>query len=510
MNAVILFSKYVIIINCFSIVFTFSFSSSVTHGTKKTMSALSVFFILTCCYIVLSEWAVPRIEMDLLSRRKEKTMSEHLLKLGESKEGEKDYSGAAKFYKMYLFIVPDNNDIKIKLGEVKNKIYTEKENAAIYEPIPVIYGNSGNTNENLILLARKNLKTDNFFYAYYYASLVLNNDAGNYKAKEIARYAKEKMASVSFKNEDKKKAELFQRKRLAVKLFEKKKYIEAYYSFNLLKKSRPDDKDIKEYLLRIDKKLKNIVFFHSEIEESYYCKALDNIIFLNSDKDNEVEIIFIDRLISGKKGIYFLGVERIIINTKKEIIAHYRVRYGKLINGKINTFCIDDTDAAVTYPPEIFRLRSPFAISNDIELLLSVNELKRIGKLQGKDTGLGIFDLWSIRGRLKKYGYSEEAVSLEILLRISKLFSFLVLLLFSLVISNSTNSRYSKRPAFAYLFSPLIIAAIKLLIDLFYYFQSLVFRSALLNFDFQISFIVMMILQTVLITSALLLLSGEE
>jgi hypothetical protein len=278
--------------------------------------------------------------------------------------------------------------------------------------------------------------------------------------------------------------------------------IRAYFIFVELHRRYPLDKPTTEYLEQVRTSLADKAFFVAEAELALSFRDLADrdIVFFNTVKENERELVSIEGMIAVGGEQYFRNIEVAGLGAGGRLLYHYTAPYGKLVrkvtlstNGLERRQTVDyfitmngigRLDPEVRTGATVLSGRPP--LDRDRGLLLGVDpevlhsytltradiEEKSLGELAGLLPPLQRKPLFAGHARM------HELIIREIVLHVSRPFLLLILTLFCFCIGLTQNARYlSSVPKAAYLWVLIIPFAMIAIMDvvLFLHRMSTVF-----------------------------------
>ncbi len=535
-NSIILFIENLVPIHCAAILLVYSM---IVHPspetTKKTFSAklfhqivsstLVLFLVFTLIYTILAEIFLPAkyIAQDDLEYRTQ--IAKEFYKNAEDALKENNLTAARQNINLYLDIDPKRQSALGILDTINKKTVapgdSEKSEAGISkeqnQPLNM-------TAEQLIAQAETYMKAEDYFSAHYYASRAFQIDGTRVDAKRMASQAWEKIAQFKPDEKDTAKRTLFQTKRDGYDAFMQNDFIKAYYIFNELSKQTVKDPDVQEFLMKSLEEMNKISFFSDEAIQTSHLPGRKNIIFINAHGKNKKEFIHFDKLISVQEGIYVFGIEGIAFGPSWEVMYHFQAPYGKIMKEQIistgnktkedayylNMQCLDREKENVRYYPVYLKMNTNGESSNIIRIKPSAETLLNLSYVQKSLKQISITSLWRTGEILEDLGFRKEPFLYEIIARLLKPFSFLVLSILATAIGWRLRSTYEKRrPLLAIVFLPAIPFIIFIISQSYVYANQVIFGFLIFAVGFIIAQVAFFVLQFAFLFISLIFLSGQ-
>jgi hypothetical protein len=383
----------------------------------------------------------------------------------------------------------------------------------------------------LLEMAEGFYEREDYFSAHYYAALAYKLNPKRRDAQRLAARAREMIASKDLSKLEMEEKLLFERKREGYEYFVNEQYYQAYSVFRELENRYPQDADVISYLTKSEERLSRESFFLEEAEQIDTLPGARDLLFLNHDREDEREIVYIGKLAGIDSGVFGKDIE-VLRFGDQGLLYHYYAPYGKLRDGMLNLHGVsrlsgdrktddrrsgrasgESRESVPRYLSGAARLRQerlPYmlALTPTLEQLPSLSGGRAAS---ASKESLGFFTLWQARSQIGGFGYLESTVSGEILRRMLLPFSFLVLCLFSVAIGWRFQARFLTRPHWILLiFMPLFPIVAIPLVGLYSYAQQILMNFVLLRLSFSITLIVFLALQGLLLFFAMIILAGQR
>ncbi|NOY10479.1 MAG: hypothetical protein GXP33_16720 [Spirochaetes bacterium] len=519
-----LFIRYLLPVTVSSVLITYSLLFKIGDAYTKPGIArpfnqmiaapLVLFVILTTLYMVLLEGVQPKIVNKLESEKYLSSLVREYGRRWEDALKDKNYEKAIKYLDLYLAIDKSNKKVMDKLSDIKlHALGQGKEETKIVkkaESGKVSEADSMTKVDEYIKKAEEYFKNEDYYSANYYATLAYRIDPERRDARRIAGQSWEKIASFTVSEKEKEKSSFFKMKKEGYSSLMGKEYIKAYYIFKSLQKEKPDDPDVVFYLKKAQEKISKISFFIDEAEKVLTLPGQHNLFFVNSRKNGEEEFIFIGSMIRAENGIYFTDIESIKLKKNNGVIYHFKAPYGKYVTGTIVMNCIDRENPGIRKEAVYISGSRARGEKNIIRLNPLPEELSKLRIGYGVLRDMSIAELWTFRKDFTAYGFVPQYIEINILLKLLRPFSFLILSLFAIVIGWIFRIRYADHPSvFSFIVIPLFPAVVFFFIELYQFANRIILGYTLMVFGFTIALIFLLVLETFLLILTMVFLSGQ-
>ncbi len=495
---------------------------------QLVVSPVIFFVVLTVIYTVLSVGFLPVILRNLEDKQYLSRLAGDFRKKWEEKLKAKDYGEALKYMKFYLAIDKNNKEVRTKYSDLRLKVMTvgdaerresskrakDKENSnELGEGFEL-----GESAINYLELAHKFFKEEDYFSAHYYASLAFDIDKGLTEAKRLMSKSWDKISAIAkggsyyLSEAEKKKQELYSKKKDGYKNFLEGNYVESYYIFNDLNKEYPDDPDVRVYLAKVKEKLAGVAFFKDEIEEVINLPGYRDILFVNGNRGADREIVYIGKIIPVVNDIYMENIEAICVNvTGGRVKYHFFAPYGKLVDKTILLKCLDRDNSKNVVCANYIEGKRENAIKDILKIEPTVSQLKELRADYRNLEGMYLAGLWGVREEVEKFGLIERYVDIAILVKLVDPFSFLILSLFGISFGWFFRARYiSNPPFFSYLFIPFLPVMVAFFVMMYRYAIKIFLLFLVLVAGFWTALTVMLIAQALLLFFAIVTVAGQK
>ncbi len=481
------------------------------HFVNIIEKSIFLFLILTLVFTILTEGLLPGI---LKKQANQLYMSEMAVDyfteandIINSDSGNKDYKSIILMLKAYLQIDADNPAVKSTLDWAAGNVEVKKDSKPADSGINL--EQNANKAADYIIRAEEYLADEDYYSSLYYADLAYKLDSTREDAQRAAAKSREGIRSLEPDQNDREAREYYELKKTGFDKLQNDDPIGAYYIFRSLSLSTMDDGDIIEFLNRSEEKISQISFFVDEAEKYQYLPGIENIVYLENDQT----LIHIGKMILlGSEEAFFYNIEVVELNSNGDISRHYTAPYGKYLfkSKSIIMQVIDRDNEGISFRPEFIVGDSE--TPEDILLTVSpgLSEMEFMGDTDNSIKFMNIIQLFRASSVYDKYGYLKEPVEIILLNRILKPFTFLIISFISVSIGWFLRFRNSSLPWLALITMPFIPFVLKYILSVYEYCIKLLLGFALLQTNFTIAIIVLIISQGILLFAALVSIAGQK
>lgn len=475
--------------------------------------------VLTLFYVVSQEWILPVESQRRQTYSYNSALAQQLYDRAQKSYNAAQYQQALTRIEQYLAVNPTDDKAQDLRRSALSRIPTgasiteNQETPAQFSAIPV--SGDGLSVQQLLDRSSRYFRSEDYFSAYYYATLVLRADPRLNEAQRLQSRSLEKIRSIDVSRMAKEKATVFDRKRQGFLDLESGNSIGAYYIFNSLSKTAPDDPDVRRYLAAAKEGVEQISFFADEITGVVALPGIQRVMFVNNRTESYVELLYFGKLINAPEGVYAVDVELMRFSPKGQVQLHLHAPYGKIVSQQLVLRAIDRESSGkgggVTMQPEVYAGKLPKDTGPIFPLLIPVRDLETIAQGPTRLTSASLVSLWSAVKVLGTYGYATQPVYLEIAMRILLPFSFVILSFLSLSLGWRLRSRYLTRPP---ILTVLLLPVIPIVINYLFRLYTYGFRSVLgftiLYTGFTVTLAVLLASQAILLALALFSLAVQS
>lgn len=426
--------------------------------------------ILTAGYTFLSLTIQPLLARHMAIRESQTLYTREILQEARAAEEEGRLREALVYYDLYLAMNSRREDVRKQRELVQESVLmlasstdmsSPAEQSSMERQNPQTVSSGPGVRE-LLVKAGEFFEEEDYFSAHYYASLASEIEKNNRSAQILKEETWKKLNGFEPDNSSKEAASLFESKLRGYRALQAGEFLSAYYLFEELRRKFPRDSEIAEFGDAAERALETVAFFKDEVQNLLVLPGSDNILYMTAG-DDTWEIVSIDRMVETAKGTYFLGVEVLGFDGTGDILYHYRAPFGKLLEGVISVNSRDRNDRQASYLPE-YRVGRPEESVPVIPLRIKHSQLSLFTLKGASGPARGLFELWTGRELLEQAGYDPNAAGMEILVRLTDPFLFLILSLAAVAFGWVHRARYTDRvPFLLYLLAaalPLVLVPI--------------------------------------------------
>ncbi|WP_455381249.1 LptF/LptG family permease [Salinispira pacifica] len=475
--------------------------------------------VLTLLYVVSQEWILPAEVQHRQTYVYNSALAQQLFDRAKSSYDNGEYQQALTRVEQYLSVNPDDDKARELRRDALSRIPTgnpappEDRRKVDFPAIPV--SGEGLSIQQLLDRSSRYFQSEDYFSAYYYATLVLRADPRQNEAQRLQSRSLDRIRSVDVSSLAKEQADIFSRKRQGFLDLESGNTIAAYYIFHALSKRAPGDPDVQRYLAAAKAGVEQISFFADEITGIIALPGVQRVMFVNERSETYVELLYFGKLITAPEGVYVVDVELIRFTPGGKIQLHLHAPYGKIVSQQLILRAIARNNSGkgggVTMQPAVYRGALPKDTGPIFALQIPVRDLATIAQGPTRLSSAGLVNLWSAVKVLGTYGYATQPVHLEIAMRILLPFSFIILAFLSLSLGWRLRSRYlSRPPILTILLLPMVPVVVAYLFRLYTYGFRSILGFTTLYAGFTVTLIVLLASQAVLLALALFSLAVQS
>jgi hypothetical protein len=416
---------------------------------------------------------------------------------------------AQNLLQRYLAIKPDDSDGLKMYKEISLRITNQYSiSDEVYEKEGVMQSAQNLSYEDALRLARSYLEIEDYYSAYYYSRIATELSGSSEDARAVTSKAWTALIRTRPSREDSEEFNLFSQKKHGTELLLSKKPIEAYYLFNELKVDYPEDPDVKKYLAQSIEATRNLTYFIDEAEQILSFPGDTEICYLNENSETHKELLFIGKIVSLAEGTFFENIEVITFSPGAGVKKQMTARYGKLVGDHIVLTGIDRENPHLRIFPEYQRTDSLPVIFNTLKLNIEPQHLKGLSSRGNIYKKLDMLELIEFEPLIENYGRSVDPLYIEIIYRILKPFSFMILSFLILALSWKYRRYSGKIPIAGLILSPVIIYIISIFSEAYIYVVELLCSFIFLSSGRAAAISLLVISQVVLLIITLLLISS--
>ncbi len=511
-NTVILFSRYMLaltltgILLCYSLIFPYQLGDESARISFLQLIGKNIilFLVLTVVYVSLYEGVSPSLRKAQYKMAADTDIALKFYHTGLDSMKAGKYSDAHAAFSSFLVLDKDNKIIKEAFDWTAAQMVIKPAQSAAPDITVSVVQKMHNFTD-----AENYFKNKDYFSAYYYAFLASETDEKNLKEKALRLMAESenKISSLRALVTDKKKRVYFQRKMNAVDALKSGRYYNAYYAFKQLVHDFPGDMDMKDFFNKSRDAVTKDYFFVDEIKRYSGLPGINNIIYLQKNKQGDSVLVKIKKFIRAEDGEYFFSIEVLEFSPKKGIIEHFTAPYGKLSKDGYIIFKAIGKNEKKEYSPT-YLIKSS-GVENRTENISAKKLLPHFGDLvflqrKGMQDGTTILELFNMWRTVGKYGYLTTPLEISLIGSILFPFTFFIFSLFAISIGWFFRIWKRRMPLFTLLLVPLLPFVIHKLFLLYLYSAKGFYAFFLFKTGFTVSLVILFSVQAALLFWALL------
>jgi hypothetical protein len=359
------------------------------------------------------------------------------------------------------------------------------------------------TTAELLERARRLLDEQDYFTAHYYATLAREQRPGSEDAQRLVTQARQGIEQVDLSERQEEERRRYQQKRAGYNaLFNEDNPIEAYSIFLDLQEEYPGrDPDVERYMEEAIREIRNISFFLDEVESIAAPPAANDILVVDPGPDGGKQFVHVQSLYRLPSGSYAERVEVVGVSPEWEVDYHFLAPYTKFVDSHLALRGIERDNPENQVTPTYYVDNRTEELRYILRLDVTPLTLEQAGTdIEHAD----ILTLWRMTELFPRIGFPDEPVYVELGLRLTVPFSFLVLSLLTMAVTWRWRSRYIARPPLpALLLIPLLPLVLNYFTLLFLYGQRVVATFLLIALGVSSGFIALLVLQGVLVVFSL-------
>jgi len=468
-------------------------------------SALILFIVITCSYIILFEAFFP------LANRKVQYY-ERISKIINDLEKQKtkaysdDLNEVLQILQIERSVYPEKLHLEEEITKI-NSLLRDQEKVTSQNMISKKVEQSSVTSKDstyYMTKARNAFNDQDWASTILFAQRALELQSTLTEASQLLNNAKSYLKNPELikSNQD----NLFEAKRKALTLLEIGNTTAAYYQFKTLSTLFPLDNEIQNYLKLSQQEVSKTAFFFKEVKNlESFSRLNSDLVFVLKHKE-DVEILFHwDKIVKINNIFYIQNINAFAFSSQGQILYSFTAPYGKIHNNLLLLRCLDEDNPDEELAPKI----RPYSINNvDLSQIPLPNETTELLPSHGFSIkelqGLSLGQLFKVQPLIKSLGYREELVESEILERLLKIFSIISLSFLSIAFGWSLRYQIHKyKPSRIFIFSfPILFYITNYLYEFYLYLNKILFSYLLLYHGVALSRILLLILQVLIIVSS--------
>ena len=483
-KAVLRFVSSLLTAHCTTVILTVSFSAktSFSGSLNRTIGGLMVIFLIsTVIYSVFVEGIEPAAFRKLSSLRYQTSVARIIFENASQAYDEGRYEDADRLIDYYRKVDPGNSEAAELKSFIIKRLTDSLGNEGDQGPAERGQGRLAELSPaELIELAEKYLGSEDIFSAYYYARLAMDvarrSGEAWQRADRIAAVATTRIESLELSETERANAQLYATKRNGIEALssgEPARTIEAYYIFETLSVSYPDDAEVARYYSIASRAATEVTFFLDEAEAIRTMPGVRNIVFINSQIDSKLlEVVKIGKLVRLDTRVFVEDVE-VLAFSGSELRYHYRAPFSEYVAGALLLRGIDRNNSDLYSAPEYLAGEPQdndgtiLAISPTLEQLLSFSSTSESYRDRG------FFQMLEFSEFFPDFGYDVTPVKASALDRAVAPFTFFALSLLSVALAIRYLPDGGRPTLFSMILLPAVPVVVYGLIELYRYAMKL-------------------------------------
>jgi len=517
-NSLLQFFENLIPVQCLAVIFTFSvffpdknlgigglsskiFSQLVTAVITITLCLAALFFVGNEIFKPGFYNKIDSYEYLTKTSRTYLEQTEAAVKNGKFLESQ-------DLIERYLAIKPgDPTGIELK-KTISKRIASQFSVSDTYsETLPELQEAKNLSYEDALHLARTYLELKDYYSAYYYSQIATGLSESSEDARSLTSEAWTALLKIEPSEEDNEEFILHSQKKRGTELLLGSNPIDAYYLFNELSIDYPDDPDVKKYLAESIRKTRNLTYFIDEAEKIMSFPGITEIYCLNINEENQKELLYIGKMVNLAEGTFFGDIEIIDFSPTSGISRQMTARFGKLVGDHIVLSGIDRENQSLRIFPE-YHITDAIPDINTLKLNVDPYFLKGLSSQGNIYKKLNMLELIEFEPMISGYGWPVEPLYIELIYRILKPFSFIILTFLMLAFSWKYRRFSGKIPIAGLIFSPAVIYITAIVSEAYVYALQLLCSFIFLSSGKAAAVSLLIISQAVLLMLMLLLISS--
>jgi hypothetical protein len=499
--------------------------------------AAVILITLTLAYTIAVIWIAPMIEQGIRENIRKSEIAKNFFDKAKRAFNDKDYGNASDFVRYSLSIEPTWKEAQALDRTIRRYFISDTDQAqkektlgqsgksqSRYEEVT-----EGQTPDQIMDKARAFYNAGNYYSAYYYATVVQRIAPARSDAKELAVDSINKVSAYELNATEKETRDYYRRKHDGYTALINRDYITAYYIFNDLAKTHPQDKEVIEYLEKSKQYVNVLTFFSDEVRDIDAFPGVERILFLNKETDAYKEFVWIGKMVQAREGTYFKDIEEIKIANSGEVLSHMKAAYGKYVHAGIlkeladnpvassenfiNFNCIDRENPGIRFAPVFLKYDATGGpLREYLNIVPPLSDLAYYRIFDNRPQALTWTDLLASKfgSVYERRGYGTFENDAELLARTANPFAFLIFSLLAMAIGWVYRSRYLARPPIiSFFFIPIFPFILALIANLYLYMSTAVSGLALMLAGFWIALVVTLALQSFMLIVAFLIMAGK-
>lgn len=490
------------------------------NGSVLVMQHVLLVVILAFTVFVAKEVFTPLIVQNQIDMKYQSSRQFEFLQYVDGLVQDNRILEARELLDDYLEIVPDDPTAKA-MAEDLREVYANSNAYRETGPssVPDAAAGAGETTEttpagvaSLLTRAQSALDNEEYEQAVYYARLhkkVYGRDAA---AASVRDEAYRRLKSVGVNTEEAIEQQRYLGLQAARKAYDLGNYTLAYYLFKNLDTDIGRE-DIKFYYDRTVSKILQESFFIGDAIDALEQRGINDFAFIVQGTAGTTSKWLVTMTKYVKTGIFCFGedvsITEILSNGSPGLSSYspyVRFKHNRAVLSGVHRENYQET---LKFRPEIIGNESGLSV-NTINMYFNSEEAGYISRLDSSLDSLNIIQLNNIADKMKIYGYVDDVVHIEMIMRVLYPFSFFILCLMAIALGWRLRKNSDGFPIIRFVISlPLVIGLLGLFTAMFQYASRLLFTALLFTFGYVLLQFLFVIIQIILIIAVLFFFSRQ-
>ncbi len=496
--------------------------SSDTGGMPGLIGRLMVLFILfTLLYTALDIGLKPKLYRDRFNRLYLSSLAGEFLDKAEQAEKREEMEEAARYYRNYLSIVEENDEIGAKLEIIEGNLSLkqgEEQKEKEEQPFIARRELQNLTATELMERGTTALENEDPFTAHFLAQMAVKLEPDREDARRLSAKAWNRIGTMEPSRDEEQLFRIYREKLRGYETLQEGRPVEAYYIFLRLSEEVPGDPDVQEYLEESRLQARNVSFFIGDAGESDTMPGIPSIIYAEPKSiTGETQIVYIGKLVRTGKDVWLHDLEILHFSSDPEgeisKSGHIKAQYAKLsprLSDSGDSYSLfifrgisrhnDELEMQAEYSvggsskeDESEALSGP--LKNIYRSSAPLSDLLRLSRDHDFFERLSLLDLFLLEGKYEEYHHPRSTIQLTTLMRLLGPFLILVLSLLGVGIGLRFRPRDGGVPFFLYPFLLLIPFVVDYLIGFYVFGHRLIFAGLLEFGGFALGLSLFLVLQ---------------
>lgn len=271
------------------------------------------------------------------------------------------------------------------------------------------------------------------------------------------------------------------------------------------------DPDVRKWMPVVAERLARTVFFTDELGAGKVRRVSSgSLMFLNRESKAGREYVFAEQLVEGQFGYFLVKPEIVLLDDQGRIREQRKALVGKLIGHTLLLRSIDRAVGADSQEAKVLVGQFPETIKNFVTVEANVDDLWEISQGKFGYTAMPLLQQIGLLGVLQKWGYDPVNLQSTLMLAVVKVLSLGGLCFFAMGWAWKLRSQYLTMPKLQFIVMLAALPAFMyVLTSLYWIANGAIVACLLVLFGFPVSVVIVLVLQAVLLTAALVYVTGQ-